>query len=247
MADPLSTATRATKRNLLVASVLAISANAFSISFEKIPIAGLSISFDDRVFGFLLLVVLAYFLCTFVLYYTIDIKNLDPTPHQDRVQKALLMRLNGYPQRYTGRMQKDLEKLAPTGSRFMLEPNFYDRFQGGDENNEPGFKLIRVNPPSSPPREAVFIERRQEEEAFRIIEARVRDWTDLYRLAAAGDRRRAKFVALLTRLMYFTRNYFFDGILPILLGLISLAAILGLIQLDWIPAFLPSFKSFHHI
>lgn len=219
---------------------------AFNVSFEKIPIAGLSISFDDRLFGFLLLVVLAYFLCTFALYYTIDIKNLDPTPHQDRAQKALLMRLNGYPQRYAGRMQKDLEKLAPTGSRFMLDHNFYDRFQGGDKNNEPGFKLIRINPPSSPQREVVFLERHQAEETFQIIETRMHYWTDLYHLAAAGDRRRSKFVALLTRLMYFTRNYFFDGILPILLGLISLAAILDLIKLDWIPAFLPSFKSFHH-
>jgi hypothetical protein len=54
MADPLSPATRATKRNLLLASVLAISANAFNVSIDKIPVAGLSITFDDRLFAFLL-------------------------------------------------------------------------------------------------------------------------------------------------------------------------------------------------
>jgi len=82
MADPLSPATRATKRNLLVASVLAISANVFNVSIDKIPIGGLSITFDDRLFAFLLLIVLIYFLCTFTLYYSIDIKNLEKTDHQ---------------------------------------------------------------------------------------------------------------------------------------------------------------------
>lgn len=41
MADPLSTATRATKRNLLIASVIAISASAFNISIDRIPVGGL--------------------------------------------------------------------------------------------------------------------------------------------------------------------------------------------------------------
>jgi hypothetical protein len=92
--DPLSTATRATKRNLLVASVLAISANAFNVSVQKIPLAGLSINFDDRLFGFLLLIVVMYFLSTFILYYAIDIKNIETTHHQDESEKAYQLRLN---------------------------------------------------------------------------------------------------------------------------------------------------------
>jgi hypothetical protein len=75
MADPLSPATRATKRNLLLASVIAISASAFNVSIDRIPVGGLSITFDDRLFAFLLLIVLAYFLCIFILYYAIDIKK----------------------------------------------------------------------------------------------------------------------------------------------------------------------------
>jgi hypothetical protein len=57
--DPLSPATRATKRNLLVASMLAITYRAFDVSIDKIPVAGLSISFDNRVFAFLLIATLA--------------------------------------------------------------------------------------------------------------------------------------------------------------------------------------------
>jgi hypothetical protein len=48
MPDPLSPATRAMKRNLLIASVVAISANAFKVSIDRIPMEGLSESFDDR-------------------------------------------------------------------------------------------------------------------------------------------------------------------------------------------------------
>ena len=70
MADPLSTATRATKRNLLITSILAISASAFNVKVDKIPVGGLSISFDDHLFAFLLLATLLYFFCTFALYYS---------------------------------------------------------------------------------------------------------------------------------------------------------------------------------
>jgi hypothetical protein len=45
-----------------------------------------------------------------------------------------------------------------------------------------------------------------------------------------------------TKAMYFARNYFFDGALPILLGLFALIAIFGHVDLHWIQRFLPSFK-----
>src|SRR5258708_5111953 len=98
MADPLSSATRANKRNLLVVSVIAISASAFNVSIDKIPVGGLSMSFDDRLFAFLLVVVLLYFLATFILYYTIDMKNLDPTGHQLAAEKKFQQRLRACPQ-----------------------------------------------------------------------------------------------------------------------------------------------------
>src|SRR5882672_9343936 len=111
MADPLSTATRATKRNLLIASVLAISANAFNISIDKIPLAGLSVNFDDRLFAFLLVLTLGYFLCTFVLYYTIDIKNLEATKHQTDTETGYKEKLEDFDFIYAERIRKRLIKL----------------------------------------------------------------------------------------------------------------------------------------
>ena len=85
--DPLSTATRGAKRNLLIAAMLAITVKAFNISIDKIPVGPFSISYDPRVFSFLLLCVLMYFLCIFALYYFIDIRNVDKTEHQNASDK----------------------------------------------------------------------------------------------------------------------------------------------------------------
>src|SRR6266404_9078560 len=109
--DPLSTATRATKRNLLIASVLAISANAFNVSVDKIPIGGLSLTFDDRLFAFLIFITLTYFLCTFILYYVIDIKNLEETGHQESAMKKFDQRQYDFEQSYGHRAARDLEKI----------------------------------------------------------------------------------------------------------------------------------------
>ncbi|SHG72113.1 hypothetical protein [Bradyrhizobium erythrophlei] len=125
MADPLSPATRATKRNLLLASVLAISANAFNVSIDKIPVAGLSITFDDRLFAFLLFIVLVYFLCTFVLYYVIDIKNLEETSHQETARKTFERRQNDFKQRFGTIVQKDLQRYVPRKHLIQLVTNAY--------------------------------------------------------------------------------------------------------------------------
>jgi hypothetical protein len=63
MADPspLSSATRATKRNLLAVSLVAIAANASNLRVHQILVVGLSIDFENRVFSFLMLTALVIF------------------------------------------------------------------------------------------------------------------------------------------------------------------------------------------
>src|SRR5262249_10848467 len=85
--DPLTQATRTTKRNLLAASVVAITFKAFDIVADKIPVAGMTITFDKGVFEFLLVMVLWYFLAAFVLYYYIDIENFPRTAHHESTDK----------------------------------------------------------------------------------------------------------------------------------------------------------------
>lgn len=111
--DPLSPATRAVKRNLLVASVLAITIKAFDVTIDKIPLGGLSITFDNRVFVFLLLISLSYFLAIFVLYYFIDIRNVEDPPLQTQREAMLPTALDNYPLRYQQQILDHLNTKHP--------------------------------------------------------------------------------------------------------------------------------------
>jgi hypothetical protein len=235
MADPLSSATRATKRNILIASVLAISANAFNISIDKIPLAGLSVNFDDRLFAFLLVLSLVYFLCTFVLYYFIDIKNLERTQHQGTVEKSYTDRLAYFPSRYGDKVHSDLQALAPEGYVVATVSGF-------DENGSAGGSSFTVQRRTHGRQDTVKLPSQENEAIYAAIQSRLEFWMLGYPRALAANRRRAAATVFLIRGTYAARNYFFDGALPIVLGLFALAAILGHIDLHWIQRFLPSFK-----
>src|SRR5436305_1195225 len=112
MPDPLTPATRGAKRNLLVASVLAITFKAFDVKVDKIPVAGLSIDFDDRLFSFLLLTTTAYFLVTFVLYYFIDIRNLDTTTHQKTSDKIFSNKFSMFNQEAEDWLSRNLDPIV---------------------------------------------------------------------------------------------------------------------------------------
>jgi hypothetical protein len=239
MADPLSPATRAIKRNLLVASVLAISANAFNVSIDKIPVGGLSITFDDRLFAFLLVIVLVYFLCTFILYYLIDIKNIEATGHQEKVEETLKTRLDAFAARYSRKVLDDLQTLTAE-YRIVLHHAFDGFLQRGAMS--PAEKPYRIFTKSSPG--SVEVPRTESmEDLYSKIEQRILYWTKRFPSDRLSDRRRALFPARAVRAMYFLRNYFLDGFFPIGLGVFGLIAILGHLNLSWMQDYLPSFKA----
>jgi hypothetical protein len=216
MADPLSPATRATKRNLLVASVLAISANAFNVSVDKIPVGGLSINFDNRLFAFLLLVVLLYFFCTFVIYYTIDIKNLEKTAHQTSSEELFQRRVNGFSQTYQHKVQKAVQQVLSPEYRVLINDNFSNR--KAKPADKSFYRILqRREPPSNDPMREV--DRSKEPEMYSKLDALVADWYDRYPRAASWNKRGLLFVIRLVRLTYFTRNYILDGALPVALAL----------------------------
>lgn len=239
MADPLSPATRATKRNLLLASVVAISANAFNVSVDRIPVAGLSISFDDRLFAFLLLVVLVYFFCTFVLYYVIDIKNLETTEHQKAVKDAQSERIGTFAEHYLKRIREDLQNLLPEGYVHV----------------NPGQKTLLEQNPSrvtyvviQGEKDTRIIERSTLGSTATKLDDRLRTWIESYPKEKKENIRRSGYPVIRMRVLYSLRNYFFDGALPIALALGALAAILFHLDLTWIQGYLPSFKTLspHH-
>jgi len=237
MADPLSPATRAIKRNLLVASVLAISANAFNVSVDKIPIGGLSITFDERLFAFLILVVLIYFLGTFILYYIIDIKNLEQTPHQTATEKLFRTRQSNFDVSYGDVIGKALQRAA--GPKYQVQ-------MSGDGYGNPGYSFGYVVYLAANPGDAfTAVERFKNEALFDKLDKIQSSMIQGQVRAKSAYRRRAAISKHAVNFMYLTRNYFLDGFLPIALGFIALAANLGLVKLDWLQGIVPSFNIHH--
>lgn len=242
MADPLSTATRATKRNLLIASVLAISANAFNISIDKIPLAGLSVNFDDRLFAFLLVITLAYFLGTFVLYYTIDIKNLEATKHQTASESGYTEKLQKFNSIYAERIATRLRKRILPEHDLTTNSDIYGAPYTVETFRTHTYVVTKLTTDALGVRKTTGVSREEEPALYSSLDSLVDVWVDQYPAAWPWFRRKQSVRLYGIRAMYITRNYFFDGMLPIALGIFALIAIAGHIDLHWIQRFLPSFK-----
>ena len=240
MADPLSSATRATKRNLLVASVLAISANAFNVTVEKIPVGGLSINFDSRLFAFLLLVVLLYFFCTFAVYYTIDIKNAEKTTHQTKSEELYERRVLAFSENFKTNAANSLHRELGPEHSILINESFANRKLNPTDK---GFYRIHRHRPERSFDPYTPVERTQEPELYSKLDPLITRWHARYPRAAALDQWRAGFMVGLVRSTYFIRNYILDGALPIALGCIAILATFGLIDLAWIQKWLPHTKT----
>jgi hypothetical protein len=115
--DPLATATRTAKRNLLAASTLAITYKAFNITIDNIPVMGLSIRFDKGAFEFLLLSAIVYFGATFLLYYIIDIRNLEQTLDQGATKENIQNRHIALRGEWQSKLAEAVSAVLPLGYR----------------------------------------------------------------------------------------------------------------------------------
>ncbi len=251
--DPLSTATRTAKRNLLVVATVAITYSAFDVSISKIPVGGLAVEFDNRVFAFLLIVVLLYFAGTFALYYFIDIRNIEKTKHQSDKESQYQYARNTFWSRHASTVLKRIGKSLPKGVGYSEQAggqlaNFFQEMQ------RPFFEermidhmartlMISTNlywkptnrggPPTPiSPDEDPTLHKRVEKQFRRA-------------LLQYGRRQRVHDLMLLpslygVRALYFFRNYIVDGVFPFVLAILALAAVLQLIDLHWLRAWVPT-------
>ena len=236
--DPLSTATRTAKRNLLVASVLAITFKAFEVRIDKIPVAGLSIDFDNRLFSFLLLLATSYFLLTFALYYFIDIKNVERTLHQDRSDSTYNDRLQLLKQNFQFNTSDKLGKHLPAAHRIHL-------FSDGGMTSDPVGDALKANMVPSYTINQSFgrvveqIKRDTKPDLYLMMdEALAKEWS-LFK------RQRIRLILQETIRWYAVagaytfRNYITDGALPIFLGLVAIATLLSWVNMKWLQNLAP--------
>lgn len=240
MADPLSPATRTTKRNLLIASVIAISASAFNVSIDRIPVGGLSITFDDRLFAFLLVIVLLYFFLTFMLYYSIDIKNLEPTSHQTKAEENYKERFRDFQGHYFGELTRECTQLVPSEFYLRLD-NAGHRIFVNDEPQPASYLLYKRGPKREVNLSAPEVEENYKE-IFDAVRKHEIDGVRKFRRARFRHRALERCKVWIVRLMYIARNYILDGLLPIGLGIFAILTIFLHLDLSPIANHLPSFK-----
>jgi len=247
--DPLSSSTRTTKRNLLVASVVAISYTAFDVKVSKIPVGGLSIEFDQRVFTFLLLMVLLYFFATFALYYFIDIRNVEKTSHETKAEKLFDDRDFFYVYE-TRRVQRRINRALPPDVAFEQSENLSRKFQ---EMQSPYYNpanfshdlsvvtegSLLVHPKSTTRNSAEAFLRTKNAAAYAIFDGMITNALRQFPKRFRRRNRRLWVYLQSVRAIYFIRNYLTDGILPFALGVAAFLALFHVIDLHWLRRISP--------
>lgn len=244
--DPLSSATRAAKRNLLVASTVGIAYRAFDVSISKIPLGGLAIEFDKRLFAFLLLAVLLYLLGTFTLYYFIDIRNVEEAPHLLRAKEAFTKRTGGFHEIVARRILRKMHKALPpdvvvtphSENQIAMalingpHPSLLD--SKGISEWQPSLVLLHKKQPPQ-----TTLTRDASGELYSIADSVIIAATKSFATRQRWYLRRLEIQLFITKAVYFVRNYITDGFLPIALALVALAALFNIVSLSWLRTLVP--------
>lgn len=259
--DPLSKATRTTKRNLLAASFVAILYTAFEISADKIPIAGLTISFDPRVFGFALAATASYFLVTFCLYYYIDIRNFARLPHQESTVAWRRSQTYRFDQRVADCLSKLLEPVKLDGFYLQRKPELETAVSAWSNGYPSTLEYARrlKFKPLDPMEHLYFADPGSETRKFSLhypglasfhdipqfltlAKLATETWTPFFRLLPL----RYAFLRMTLRprlwtvsLAYILRNYGVDGLFPIALSVVAILALYRLIDLRFLTYLAP--------
>lgn len=248
--DPLSPATRIAKRNLLAVSILAITYKAFNVTIENIPIEGLNLRFEKGAFAFLLLCGAAYFGVTFVLYYLIDIKNVEETPHQQFTTQK-------FHDLISSRRRQSLFELAKKFEATLPEPLYFGGWTPGPtdrllENCEKRNFLINETALQLGTQNAFFKISSRNVGGGNAIDPKTNagvyekpiqialDHLHEYQRSMGRYKKLLRPWLISVKLMYAIRNYGTDGIFPIGLALFAIAAMYNIVDVQWITSFLPS-------
>lgn len=248
--DPLSNATRAAKRNLLLVSSAAILVKTFNLTVERLPVGIAVITVDQGALNFAIVMSLVYFGIAFATYYWIDIRNVKITDHQTTVFKKYESTRASFRRDCWDELEKNVQRVAQKGQRVVFDSSAFDMilqdvaafkalpndaFLAGTEqyrciwiNDIEGrnSKLVPYNEKTAPQYHHVFNEVRRQLKRYRLRS--IAHWSIWI------------IPLLMTKSLYLMRNYGLDGLLPLVLGLIAILNMYGVISMDWTTALLPS-------
>jgi hypothetical protein len=250
--DPLSAATRSAKRNLLIASTLAITYRVFDIKIDKIPVSGFSLDFDPGVFVFLLAIALLYLTLIFALYYYIDIKNVEETPHETGMTKTYSDGVWLFSRRSAGKLKPIIASHLPPKYHFGSTDNIYIIFEDVANASLRDAILFRLKYDVSKLKIVKSVEKDKntflsldvtpetDPELFKEIDRAARPHLRYHWWAARINKLRYMRLRWTAVAVYPFRNYVVDGLLPLVTAALAFAALYRLLDLSWMRVLTPT-------
>jgi hypothetical protein len=111
-AEFLSDTTRLTKRNLLFVSLLGMTVKSYGMTVNQIEVGGVKLGLENGGLAFMVSLSMIYLFVSFIVYFSIDIKNTDKTKHQDDSEKKLIAINEGIKERHLEAIGLLVERLG---------------------------------------------------------------------------------------------------------------------------------------
>lgn len=249
--EPLSQTTIHVRRNLMAASVAAITYKTFNVTIENVSFFGSSTHFDKGAVAFVLIAATGWFTAHFVFRYVIDMKNLELTPHQVATGAAAAEARQAF--RHSGQagLADAVRKALPEdydlgGWQYPVGDILFQNCERagfvvgekllnlGDKQNS-ALTIIKLRDPlkTDPldPRE----NRELYERPVTVMLDYLRQYQRRYILMCWKQRP----VLFSVWSLYAVTNFLIEGLVPIVLGVIALAAMYDFVSLSWLASLLP--------
>ncbi|NYG47935.1 hypothetical protein GGD67_005418 [Bradyrhizobium sp. IAR9] len=238
--------TRDAKRNLLLVSVAIITIKAFNVTVEKIPLGGLSINFDPGALGFLLAGALLYFFVTFLLYFYIDVRNLEVTKHQQEHAKQSREAPTRYNSKLNHIVAERIEGILATGQSLataMSGPPEVTKSVRPTQIFGGRPRLVVVEISQTKGNSYSTLVRADDPALFENIDDLIAQTTRTFWWRIKANELWHRVSSLRVAWTYRFRIFFVDGVFPALLALYALAALFNFVSLDWIRSYSPTLKT----
>src|SRR3546814_10877228 len=91
---------------------LSILVKTFNLTVDKFPIAGATIGLERGALAFVVLAALLYFTASFILYYWIDIRNVEISSHQANAEEIFKKRIDRIAWRKAEKIESKIKKRS---------------------------------------------------------------------------------------------------------------------------------------
>lgn len=257
IADPLSSATRTIKRNLLAVSASALLIKLYGVTVNKIPMSGLEMSFDPGVVAFCLVAIITYFLTTFVVYYVADIRVRQNTKREIDSQEKYKGKYELLKHKHAGKINDYLaENYDEKSYNEVKKPAIHDLLSGCERffgvtrtamNIEfiLSGKIITRKKKNvgyvSPIFKQSFLSHHEAE----IINAHIIRKCSDFKQDLLCKKMVWRFAYILETSPFWFRNYIIDGAFPIIISIAAISATYGYIDISWVKNLAPPISGAH--